>query len=87
MRSRIRSGWRRASMPNTCADPSVGRMKSSSMLIVVDLPAPFGPRKPNISPSSIVRSRSSTATTSPKRFVSPCVSMEGILARDHSRPY
>ena len=68
-------------------DREVGRMKSSSMLIVVDLPAPFGPRKPNISPSPIVRSRSSTVTASPKRFVSPRVSMEGILARDHSHPY
>ena len=37
----------------------------SSILIVVVLPAPFGPRNPKISPSSTVRSKSLTTLTSP----------------------
>ena len=40
------------------ARPDVGRMRSSRMRIVVVLPAPFGPRKPKISPSSTSRSSS-----------------------------
>ncbi len=36
--------------------------------MVVDLPAPFGPRKPKISPRATVSETWSTATKSPKRF-------------------
>ena len=39
------------SWPATSAEPPVGRTSVQSMLIVVDLPAPFGPRKPKISPA------------------------------------
>ena len=41
------------------------------------LPAPFGPRKPNDSPASMVKSTSSTATKSPKRFSRRCASTIG----------
>ena len=34
------------SWPRTCAQPTVGRTRPSSIRIVVVLPAPFGPRKP-----------------------------------------
>jgi hypothetical protein len=37
----------------------------SSILIVVVLPAPFGPKKPKISPSSTSKEMSSTALTFP----------------------
>ena len=46
------------SMPKMVARPLVGRMWSSSVRIMVVLPAPFGPRKPNASPSSTSRSTS-----------------------------
>src|SRR5689334_12623473 len=57
--------------PRIVAVPPVGFTSPSSILSVVVLPAPFGPRKPTILPSSTVNERSSTASTSPKRFVSP----------------
>ena len=43
------------------------------MRMVVVLPAPLGPRKPNTSPRQTARSRWSTASSLPKRLVSPCV--------------
>jgi hypothetical protein len=42
--------------PSTSARPLVGRIRSSSSRIVVDLPAPFGPRKPKTSPVATLRS-------------------------------
>src|SRR5689334_6435681 len=43
--------------------------------IVVVLPAPFGPRKPVTLPGSMPNVKSSTATLSPYRFVSPRTSI------------
>src|SRR5512139_3916586 len=40
--------------------------------MVVDLPAPFGPRKPKISPRRTVRLTRLTATKSPKRRSRSC---------------
>src|SRR6056297_2955813 len=48
------------------------------MLIVVDFPAPFGPRKPKTSPSSTVRSTPSKATTSSYSLRRPSSSMAVI---------
>ena len=41
--------------------------------MVVDLPAPLGPRKPKTSPGRTSRSRRSTAVVVPKRLVRPSV--------------
>ena len=41
-----------------------------SILIVVVFPAPFGPRKPKISPSRTRKETASTAVNVPKHFVS-----------------
>ena len=41
------------------------------IFLVVDLPAPFGPRKPSTSPRSTVKLMPSTAVIGPKRFASP----------------
>ena len=41
-------------MPPTSAVPLVGFSRPHSMRIVVDLPAPFAPRKPKISPGADV---------------------------------
>jgi hypothetical protein len=59
--SRARIAWlsRRLSRPNSRAWPLVGCSRSSSVRIVVVLPAPLGPRKPNTSP------RSTDSETSP----------------------
>ena len=45
---------------------AVGGMKPVIMRIVVDLPAPFGPRKPSTSPRSTVNEMPSTARLGPK---------------------
>src|SRR5713101_2617 len=57
--------------------PALGASRPVSILIVVDLPAPFGPRKPKNCPLSTVRSIWLTATSSPKRRVSFSVTMAG----------
>ena len=43
----------------------LGRTSVQSMLIVVDLPAPLGPRKPNVSPAATAKSMPRTASISP----------------------
>ena len=45
--------------------PASGRARPSIMSIVVDLPAPFGPRSATVSPGVIERSMPRTAWTWP----------------------
>ena len=52
-------------LPKTDASPPVARARPSRMRMVVDLPAPFGPRKPCTWPCSTSRSRPSRAWTRP----------------------
>src|SRR6266540_6974501 len=59
------------------ATPADGRNRPISILIVVVLPAPFGPRKPKISPGRTSRSTPLTAGVSPKLFRSPAASIIG----------
>ena len=47
------------------AASDVGRIIVQSMLMVVDLPAPFGPRNPKTSPCRTSKSTPATATKSP----------------------
>src|SRR5579875_2113567 len=51
------------------------------MLIVVVLPAPLGPRKPNTSPGATSKSTPFTASTSPKVFTrcSTTIAAAGVL--------
>jgi hypothetical protein len=58
------------SMPKISARPLVGRMWSSSVRIMVVLPAPLGPRNPNASPSAMSRSTSMMPRCVPYHFVS-----------------
>ena len=51
--------------------PTVGVMKPASIRMVVDLPAPLGPRKPSTSPRGTSNDTLSTAVNAPKRLVSP----------------
>jgi hypothetical protein len=60
------------------AVPEVGAMNPASMRIVVDLPAPLGPRKPTTSPCITWKLTPSTAVKLPKRFVSPSISMNAV---------
>jgi hypothetical protein len=53
------------SCPATQAVPEVGRASVHRILMVVDLPAPLGPRKPNVSPVRTSKSMPRTASISP----------------------
>src|SRR6202000_2880763 len=57
------------SPPSRRAVPESAFTTPSSTRIVVDFPAPLGPRKPCTSPSRTVSSRPSRARTAPKVFV------------------
>src|SRR5271155_2110978 len=57
------------------ASPLDGLTRPSSMRRVVVLPDPLGPRKPVTRPGSTVNDRLSTASTGPKCFESPLISM------------
>src|SRR5690349_18140264 len=49
------------SMPSTCSDPPDRGDTQAIMRMVDDLPAPFGPRKPKISPGATSTSTPHTA--------------------------
>ena len=66
IRRRTSSGFFATSKPATIALPEVGRSNVVSMRTTVLFPAPFGPRKPKISPALTVRLMPFTALTSPK---------------------
>src|SRR5690606_4104614 len=57
--------------------PESWRRIPSRIRIVVDLPAPLGPRKPCTSPRATSRSRPSRAVTFPYFLVTPEMSMAG----------
>src|SRR5258708_39563196 len=56
------------SWPTTDTLPSVGGMKPVLIRMVVDFPAPFGPRKPSTSPRSTENDTPSTARFGPNVF-------------------
>jgi len=76
-----RSGWRMTSSPSTRALPESGRIVPHSILMVVVLPDPLGPRNPKIWPRSTVTSMPSTAVKVPKVFRRPVTSMACSLTR------
>src|SRR5581483_2563275 len=65
---RTSSGSLETSRPPTVARPAVGVRRPQRMRMVVDLPAPLGPRKPKISPRATCNETWSTATNAPKVF-------------------
>ena len=67
------------SWPQIRAVPEVGGMKPASMRMVVDLPAPFGPRNPSTSPRATLNDTSSTAMRWPKRLVRCSISISAAL--------
>ena len=74
---RTASRSRTTSCPATLACPAVGLASVHKILMVVDLPAPFGPRKPNVSPRATAKSMPRTASMSPYFLVSPDTTMAG----------
>src|SRR5690349_13606633 len=66
---------RHTSLPKMRAEPEVARISPRRMAMVVDFPAPLGPRYPKTSPSSMVRSSPSMAATLPYRLVSCSISI------------
>src|SRR5688572_27341487 len=79
-----RTGSARTSMPLTRTVPAVGRERPAMMRMVVVLPAPFGPRKPKISPAAASRVSRSTAVKSPYLFVRSRISI--IRTAGYHRP-
>ena len=74
--------------PHTLILPQVGGMKPVIMRMVVDLPAPLGPRKPTTSPLLTSKETSSTASFAPNaldRFSTliiaciPCCVLDAIF--------
>src|SRR5258708_40261390 len=57
------------SNPPTVALPEVGASNPHKMRMVVDFPAPLGPRNPKISPGWTSSETRSTATQAPKRLM------------------
>src|SRR6476469_6249574 len=74
MLRRISSGWDATSKPLTDPRPDVGVRSPQRIRMVVDLPAPLGPRKPKISPFATWSETWSTATKSPKRLTRSSIS-------------
>jgi hypothetical protein len=58
-------GQVREPRPSTCAVPWVAPVRPTMMRMVVDLPAPLGPRNPVTRPGSAVKLTSSTAVKPP----------------------
>ena len=65
MRFLISSSCAGMGMPSSSIAPEVGGMSPISMRMVVDLPAPFGPRNPKKQPRGTLRFRPSTAALFP----------------------
>src|SRR5579885_3020790 len=57
--------------------PEVGASRPTIIRMVVDLPAPLGPRKPVTSPARTSKLRPSTATVDPYRLVTSWISIIG----------
>jgi hypothetical protein len=67
-------GRRATSTPLMRTEPASGRSIPMMSFITVDLPDPFGPISPRISPARTASAMSLTATRPPKRLVRPLTS-------------
>jgi hypothetical protein len=65
MRWRTAIESRNTSKPATLAVPLEAGMKHDRIRMVVDFPAPFGPRKPTMSPGATAKETSRIAVTGP----------------------
>src|SRR5215469_10429164 len=67
------------SWPATLSDPSLGLSTVVSILIVVVLPAPLGPRKPKMTPSGTANETWSSAVKPLKRLTSSRAAMVALI--------
>ena len=74
------SGLFATSTPPTVAVPALGASRPHSMRMVVDLPAPFAPRRPKMLPAATSKVTASTATNGPKVLLSRVARMAGSTA-------
>ena len=92
---RLFGGTPTTSSPRSRMSPASGSSNPATIRIVVVLPQPDGPSSVRNSPSRMSIERSSTAVTSPKRFVTPRMLIAGvvsliggvILSRRRREPY
>src|SRR5665213_1142551 len=77
---RTDSGFRATTKPATSARPEVGVSRPQSIRMVVDFPAPLGPRNPKTSPLRTERLMLSTAMKLPKRFTSFSITTEFVAS-------
>src|SRR3954471_17880104 len=68
------------SWPSKTMRPASGRYTPLIRLNTVDLPAPLGPMRPRISPSSTLNVRWETASSPPKRLLSAVTSSTAFIA-------
>ena len=83
-------GFSAMSNPPTVTVPLVGGRKPVSIRMVVDLPAPFGPRKPSTSPRSTAKVIPSTARFVPNilvKFSTLIISSKDWLPRTKGANY
>src|SRR3954453_9829202 len=73
-------------MLNTSAVPAVGRSRPSSSRMVVDFPAPLGPRNPNTSPGATSSDRSDSASVAPNRLLRPFARSAGTARETGTMP-
>src|SRR6266566_1694671 len=73
------------SRPRMDSSPAVGGDTQPIIRMVDDLPAPFGPRKPNASPRCRSKSIPSTAVKRPNRLTRPRARISGETADTHVR--
>jgi len=72
-------GWWVMEIPQMLASPLFGEMNPVTIRMVVDFPAPLGPRNPSTSPCLTVNDRLSTTVFEPKIFVSCLTSIIVIV--------
>ena len=65
-------------VPSNRTSPTFGGTKPEITPNSVVLPAPFGPMMPTISPFATEKLIEFSATTPPKRFVTPSISRKAI---------
>src|SRR4029453_4212079 len=81
--SLIGSISRTMSCPSIRAVPSLGSRIPHSIRITVDLPEPFGPRKPKMDPFPTENETWPTAVNVPKRFARPSHPIIGSIVDHH----
>src|SRR4051812_24767528 len=79
--------------PKIATEPALGATRPTTHRISVVLPAPFGPRRPRISPSATSSETPARATRSPNDFTRDSTRSGSVMGRridlrlERTRPY